>query len=158
MSAPVAYRTIEFGHRAPEEYSTFSNFTPSPIELAGRTWPTVEHYFQAQKFAAPEMAAHYDKIWKAETPAAAKRLGGSRQVPIRPDWDEVRDEVMRAALLAKFRTHAPLWALLDATGESPIVERTRHDTYWGVASNGVGLNRLGALLAEVRGVLRAEGA
>jgi ribA/ribD-fused uncharacterized protein len=33
------------------EYGCFSNFSPHPIRLKGKTWPTSEHFFQAQKFA-----------------------------------------------------------------------------------------------------------
>ena len=29
------------------EYGCFSNFAGYPIALAGKTWPTTEHYFQA---------------------------------------------------------------------------------------------------------------
>ena len=34
-----------------DEYGCFSNFFAAPIRLGGKTWPTSEHYFQAQKFA-----------------------------------------------------------------------------------------------------------
>jgi ribA/ribD-fused uncharacterized protein len=33
------------------EYGCFSNFSPHPITLKDKTWPTSEHYFQARKFA-----------------------------------------------------------------------------------------------------------
>ena len=33
------------------EFGCFSNFSPHPVQLKGKTWPTSEHYFQAQKFA-----------------------------------------------------------------------------------------------------------
>ena len=46
-------KTITF-YRVREPYGEFSNFSPHPIELKGRTWPTSEHYFQAQKFAGTE--------------------------------------------------------------------------------------------------------
>ncbi len=35
---------------AADEYGDFSNFSRHGVELDGRYWPTVEHYFQAQKF------------------------------------------------------------------------------------------------------------
>src|SRR5215470_11748234 len=41
-------------YRVGEPYGGFSNFSPHPVELNGRRWPTSEHYFQAQKFAGTE--------------------------------------------------------------------------------------------------------
>lgn len=33
-----------------DDYGDFSNFAARPIKVDGNTWPTSEHYFQAQKF------------------------------------------------------------------------------------------------------------
>ena len=41
-------------YRVNEPYGEFSNFAPYPFELKGKSWPTSEHYFQAQKFAGTE--------------------------------------------------------------------------------------------------------
>lgn len=54
------------------EYGCFSNFSPHGVELDGRYWPTVEHYFQAQKFSDP---TQQDRIARASTPKHAKSLG-----------------------------------------------------------------------------------
>ena len=35
-------------YRVAGPYGCFSNFAPYPIEMGGKTWPTSEHYFQAQ--------------------------------------------------------------------------------------------------------------
>ena len=51
-----------------EEYGCFSNYSPHPIRLKGKTWPTSEHYFQAQKFAG---TPHGDAIRQARTPKIA---------------------------------------------------------------------------------------
>ncbi len=45
--------TIYF-YSTKEAYGEFSNFKAYPFELKGKTWRTVEHYFQAQKFAGTE--------------------------------------------------------------------------------------------------------
>lgn len=42
--------TTRFYH-VTAEYGCFSNFSPHPIRMNGKIWPTNEHYFQAQKFA-----------------------------------------------------------------------------------------------------------
>jgi hypothetical protein len=43
---------------------------------------------------------------------------------LRSDWEEVKDEVMRRAVLRKFETHIDIRAILLATGDEPIIENT----------------------------------
>jgi ribA/ribD-fused uncharacterized protein len=99
--------------------SPFSNFYPAPFLLDGEKWPTTEHYFQAAKFPG---LAQAQKIQCAATPAVAKKLGGSRAAPLRADWETKRNDVMRAAVLAKFRQNPALAATLLATGNRDLVE------------------------------------
>lgn len=96
-------------YRVSDDFGEFSNFAPFPIELDGERWPTSEHYFQAQKFIDE---AHIKAICEANSPMIAARLGRSRKVPLRPDWESVKDSVMRKAVLAKFTQHADLKELL----------------------------------------------
>src|ERR1700730_28556 len=91
-------------------YYELSNFSPHGFQLDGAYWPTVEHYFQAQKF--PSQPAYQEKIRLARLPKDAKTLGRSRTVPLRPDWEEIKDEVMRTALRAKFLAHPDLTEML----------------------------------------------
>jgi len=67
-----------------------------------------------------------------------------------PDWEEVKEDVMRRALRAKFTQHDDLRVLLLETGEAVIVENAPGDLYWGIGRDGTGKNRLGALLMELR--------
>jgi ribA/ribD-fused uncharacterized protein len=134
-----------------DEYGVFSNFAPFPIVLEGRAWPTSEHYFQAQKFLAPE---HQEAIWRQKSPMLAARAGRSRKRPLRPDWEAVKDDVMRRAVLAKFTQHAALREALLATGDATLVEHTANDAYWADGGDGTGRNRLGEILMEVRELLR----
>jgi ribA/ribD-fused uncharacterized protein len=76
---------IRFGSLR-EDYGFFSNFAPTPITLRGKTWSTVEHFFQAQKFAN---TAHEEAIRLARSPTIAARMGRSRQRPLRPDWEQL---------------------------------------------------------------------
>lgn len=144
--------TIEF-YSVSDEYGAFSNFAASPIRLGGKTWPTVEHFFQAQKFKGQAQA---DKIRKAKTPMLAARLGRSRKVKLRRDWEKVKDSVMYSAVLAKFQQHEELRALLLSTAEAKIVEHTENDNDWGDGGDGRGLNKLGRILMKVRAALRAS--
>lgn len=141
---------IQF-YRTQDPYGEFSNFAAFPIRLKERDWPTVEHYFQAQKFAGTE---HEEVIREVRSPMIAARLGRDRSRPLRPDWDSARDEVMREALRAKFDQHPRLRSLLLRTGGARLVEHTRNDRYWGDGGDGTGRNRLGELLEEIRTELR----
>ena len=85
----------------------------------------------------------------------AARMGRSRARPLRPDWDQVKDEIMLRAVRAKFTQHVDLAALLLSTGGALIVECSRRDTYWGDGGDGSGANRLGQILMAVRAELRA---
>jgi hypothetical protein len=135
-------------------YYELSNFSPHGFQLDGAYWPTVEHYFQAQKF--PTQSAYKDKIRQARSPKDAKALGRSRKVPLRPDWEEVKEEVMRRALRAKFLAHPELTAVLLGTEGRELIENAPSDYYWGCGSTGTGKNRLGSLLMELRAALRVE--
>jgi ribA/ribD-fused uncharacterized protein len=112
----------------------------------------VEHYFQAQKFPGTE---HAENIRLAEKPAIAKRMGRSRKVTLRPDWEQVKDDVMRRAVRCKFETHPELRELLLSTGDEELVESAPGDYYWGCGKTGTGRNMLGKILMEVRAALRA---
>jgi ribA/ribD-fused uncharacterized protein len=140
-------------YRVNEPYGEFSNFAPFPVKLNGQTWPTTEHFFQAQKFAGSE---HEHVIRKANSPMTAAHLGRSRKLPLRRDWESAKDNVMREALRAKFTQHANLRILLLGTGDALLVEHTKKDGYWGDGGNGTGKNRLGQLLMELRAELSTE--
>jgi ribA/ribD-fused uncharacterized protein len=136
-----------------DEYGCFSNFAHYPIRLRGRTWPSNEHYFQAQKFPGTEQE---EAIRKAKSAVAAKRLGRSRKFRLRRDWEQVKDAIMREAVLAKFTQHDDIRAVLLGTGDAVLVEHTRTDDYWGDGGDGHGKNRLGKILMSVRDELRAR--
>ncbi|MCZ5120826.1 N-glycosidase YbiA, partial [Escherichia coli] len=46
----VMQDTIINFYSTSDDYGDFSNFAAWPIKVDGKTWPTSEHYFQAQKF------------------------------------------------------------------------------------------------------------
>ena len=126
------------------EWFFLSNFYLCVVLFEGEEYPSVEHGFQASK--TTDFALRH-QIAAAETPGMAKRLG--RSVPLRSDWEEVKDEVMLALLRSKF-SEPYLSTLLRRTGRRRLVERNDWgDSYWGVC-DGVGLNRLGTLLEKVR--------
>jgi ribA/ribD-fused uncharacterized protein len=136
-----------------DTHREFSNFAAFAIDLDGLHWPTVEHYYQAQKFADPEIQR---LIRAAEKPAIAKSLADKHKAAVRPDWDRVKDEVMYRAVARKFALHRQLRELLLATGEEDIAETAPSDYYWGIGRDGTGQNRLGRIIERIRAELRAS--
>ena len=75
-------------------------------------------------------------------------------MPTHRAGERVKDDVIRRAVAAKFRTHADIRAILLSTGDDEIVEATTTDHYWGRGSTGTGKNMLGRILMRTRGRLR----
>jgi ribA/ribD-fused uncharacterized protein len=118
------------------EYRFLSNFYASPVTmrlgLAELTFPTSEHAFQASKAVIPGhvMQPGVIAIRDADTAREAKRMG--RAVMLRPDWDQVKKQVMLEILLAKFTQNSGIRASLLATAPARLTEGNRwHDNYWG---------------------------
>jgi ribA/ribD-fused uncharacterized protein len=144
---------IQFNSKS-ATFNELSNFHPVKITIDDKEYPSVEHYFQAMKFTLnPDFQ---EKIVAAKTAAMAKALGGTKVIPIRADWDTVRDDIMRAGLRAKFTQHEDLKQLLISTGDKILQEASPTDVYWGIGKSGKGQNRLGVLLMELRDELAAE--
>ena len=138
-------------YRADDEYGCFSNFSPHPVKMKGKVWPTSEHYFQAQKFVG---TAHEEEIRRVKSPMIAARMGRDRKRPLRHDWESAKDEIMFEAVRAKFTQHEELRKILLATGDAEIIEHTGKDSYWGDGGDGSGRNMLGKTLMLVREELR----
>jgi len=149
--------TIYF-YKVNDPYGCFSNFSPHWVHLRGTDWPTVEHYYQAQKFVGTVDAALVAVIHAAQTPEQAAALGRDRTRQVRPDWARVKAQVMRDAVLKKFLTHTDIQAILISTGEHPIVENSQTDYYWGCGGDKNGQNHLGKILMSVRQEIRQRSA
>lgn len=138
-------------YKVNEEYGCFSNFSKHGFELNEKYWETSEHFFQAQKFVGSE---HEEEIRLAKTPMVAAKMGRDRTRPLRENWEEVKDEIMRIAVLQKFKSIEDIRDILLSTGEEEIVENTSNDYYWGCGKDGTGRNMLGKILMETREILR----
>jgi N-glycosidase YbiA len=135
-----------------------SNFAPTPglrlpvgyhghHEREHVAVPTVEHWFQACKATSREQ---FDRILACSTAAASKRAG--RATELRPDWEQVKFDVMLRALRGKFALE-PYRSALLLTGERPLAEASPHDFVWGCrdpADTFTGRNLLGLALMQVR--------
>lgn len=67
----------------------------------------------------------------------------------RIDWENIKNQVMWKALVAKFSQHEVLKQLLLSTGNRTLIEDSPHDSYWGIGNDGKGLNMLGKMLEAV---------
>ena len=82
--------------------------------------------------------------------------GRDRGRPLRRDWEQVKDDVMREAVRQKFLTHHDIQQILLSTGDEELIEATTNDYYWGCGTNRTGKNMLGKILMEVRAEIRAD--
>lgn len=134
------------------EYFFLSNFFYSPFEFDGEIYATVEHAFQAAKTFDTEQR---QSIRLSASPAQAKQMG--RAVQLRPDWEQVKFDIMLALLRLKFSQADLRQKLLD-TGDSELIEgNTWGDKVWGCVSykgQWIGRNHLGKLLMQVRADIR----
>jgi len=136
-----------------DPFKPFSNFTRRPFTLDGEQWPTVEHYFQAQKNLEDDEFQR--AIRDTNDPAVAKRLG--RRVQLRDDWDDIKYDVMAQAVRAKFEQNSGLRDLLVSTGDRAIHE-DRADPWWGGGPNYPdGRDWLGQILMELRDLIGGGG-
>lgn len=143
-------------------YFEFTNFWPGdPVLIDGKSWPTTEHYYQAQKFVG-ENEYIQEIIRNMATPDEVFKLAntrdGTEKDKIRKDWNDILVDVMRKAVKAKFEQYPDLMEVLKSTKDSELIEWSKHDAFWGVANKTrdgytavTPLNNwLGKLLMEVR--------
>ncbi|EAC3108675.1 NADAR family protein [Listeria monocytogenes] len=129
------------------DYGCFSNFSLHPVVIDGVTYPTTEHYFQAQKFIDNKIIK---KVINTKKPIDAAKLGRNRDFPLRKGWESMKDEVMLKAIRAKVEQHSEVKEMLLSTENAILVEHTEKDYYWGDGGDGSGKNRLGKILMKVR--------
>ena len=114
---------------------------------------TVEHWFQACKATSRRQ---FDVILACGTAAAAKHAG--RETDLRPDWEQVKFEVMLCALRGKFALE-PYRSGLLLTHPRPLAEDSPSDFVWGARDRDSGYggqNLLGLALMRVRDELSAD--
>lgn len=149
---------IRFYRANEKPYGAFSNLLKRPIQFEGEVFATAEHAYQAGKARKPAV-----RKWLMEAPSPsllAMAAHGLYVWDIAEDWSKIKFDRMKRVLIAKFTQHEDLKALLLSTGTARLVESATVDNavnrLWGEV-NGVGQNKLGVLLMEVRAeILAAE--
>src|SRR6187431_1362902 len=95
------------------DYRFLSNFWLEPR----RRLLSAEHFYQAAKATNPADRA---RIMMALTPGEAKQA--AREIPLRPDWDAIKETVMLDQIRTKFWSDESLAEMLLSTGTEELVE------------------------------------
>lgn len=125
------------------EYWFLSNMFPCELQVNGLTFTCAESCFQSFKTTDPEERKRFQNLNGFD----AKKLG--RKIKLRPDWNDIRIDVMKAVIKVKFKQHPELTKKLISIKEPIVEDNTWNDTFWGVC-NGKGANNLGKILESVR--------
>ena len=140
--------------RFKEKYNFLSNFSYSKVEYEGYTYMNVESAFQAQK----NESSVYKLGMQFNDPSTAKKDG--RIIELRPDWEQVKDNLMYEIVKAKFEQNDVLKTQLLNTNDEVLVEgNTWHDNYWGMCNcerctRKNYSNNLGKILMRIREELK----
>lgn len=158
-------------------HGTFlSNFYATPIELNGKTYPSVEHAYQASKFLTVDWS-NIQQETKDEIKELLKLKGYSAQIIYGDElfidekmtagniktiadvlrkygyadkeWEDKRVKIMINILLQKFKSEEMKIKLRETNGKELIEGNDWNDTLWGVC-DGSGRNILGIILMEIR--------
>ncbi len=105
-------------YKVNEEYGCFSTFSKHGSTLDGKYWMTSEHYFQAKKFEGTE----YEEIIRLlNNPMDVAIKGRDKSLPLRKDWEDIKDDIMKKAVLEKFSQNTSIRNILISTKDEVIV-------------------------------------
>ena len=137
-------------------FGCFSNYFTSEFDYKGVHFHSAEAAFQGMKGGSLECLQEFAMM----SPSDAKKAG--RSVELRPDWEQIKDQVMYEVCLAKFMQNPQMASTLLKTDDMTIVEDTTgwHDNYWGICccpkcATKVKKNMLGCILMGVRRDIKA---
>lgn len=153
-------RDVVVFHKTKERWGELSNMASGfPLIVVGRVWPSSEALYQACRF--PDLPDVQQMIARQASAMAAKMKSKPHRGATREDWPRIRLRIMRWVLRVKLAQHMKRFgAVLLATGDAAIVERSAKDRYWGAVESEDGTlegqNVLGRLLMELREELRTK--
>ena len=135
------------------EFFCLDNFSSFAIMYNGESYPTIEHAYQAGKFAKhhPKIAAQIRVAISAyESKKIAERNANKKD----PEFDNFKVALMEELLRLKLAQHPYVKTKLLETGDYPICEDSPKDTFWGIGADKKGRNELGKLWMKLREELR----
>ena len=134
-------------------YLVLSNFYEDrnyPFTFMGLTFISAEPAYQSAKSLDPEIRKKFCNLHPREA-----KIYGNR-IELRPNWDNIKDDIMYEVIRAKFSPHPALQQRLVDTYPSILIEgNTWHDNHFGSCSclkcaNKEKENVLGKLLMRFR--------
>jgi hypothetical protein len=141
--------TIRFGSASGKSpYISFSPLYKADFTLDGKTYATVEHYVQSQKYAATD-PEYSEQLRLTEKPATLRLLASTKKHPAPADWESQLHNMYTAGSIAKFAAHPTLREVLQSTGAAKL-ENESTDAILGIGVDGCGSNILGAALMVSR--------
>jgi ribA/ribD-fused uncharacterized protein len=159
MNIDLTHKTYQRSEVCPfrktkERFGGLSNMAAGfPITINGIDIRTSEALYQACRY--PLRIDVQENIIKQKSPMTAKMVMKPFKEFGRPDWQEVKFDVMFWCIKVKLaQNYKSFGAVLDSTGEKPIVEDSARDFFWGAKPNNndqlIGYNVMGQLLMKLR--------
>ena len=144
-----------------QDCCVLSNFSACALVWKGIRFDTSAAAYHYEKFddGAGALADVRSIQWNIRTANSAHeafKIAERNRVHRRPDWDEVKVDIMRSILRAKVQQHEYVRRKLLDTGDRKLIENSWRDDFWGWGPNRDGLNMLGRLWMEVRAELRSQ--
>lgn len=137
-----------------QDFYVLSNFSSFSLKWKGWRFDTSEAAYHWEKFPFNPSVAN--RIIEAPSAHLAFQIAAENKHLRRPDWDEVKVDIMRDILRAKADQHEYVRRKLLATGNRELIEDSWRDDVWGWGPNKDGQNLLGKLWMEVRDELTAS--
>jgi ribA/ribD-fused uncharacterized protein len=141
--------TIRFGSASGKSpYISFSPLYKADFTIDGKTYATVEHYVQSQKYATTD-PEYSEQLRLTEKPATLRLLASTKKHPAPADWESQLHTMYSTGSIAKFAAHPTLREVLQSTGAAKL-ENESTDAILGIGVDGCGSNILGAALMVSR--------
>ena len=138
-----------------QDFYVLSNFSAFSLRWNGIRFDTSEAAYHWEKFPSARSVEVRNAIRFAASAHEAFKIAEKHKAERRPDWDDVKVEIMRAILRAKVDQHEYVRRKLLATGDRELIEDSWRDDFWGWGPNRDGANMLGKLWMEIRMEVRA---
>jgi hypothetical protein len=137
-----------------QEFYVLSNFSSFRLFWKGHDFPTSEHAYHWEKFSNNPNCQSY--ILESRSAHDALKWAQYWSNLVRPDWNDIKVDVMRDILRAKVQQHEYVRKKLLETGDREIIENSWRDNFWGWGPGRDGLNMLGKLWMEVRSEIKHD--
>ena len=146
VAASNAIRFSSASGKSP--YISLSPLYKSDFTIDGKSYATVEHYVQSQKYATTD-PDYSEQLRSTEKPATLRLLASTKKHPAPADWDSQLLNTYTTGNIAKFGAHPELLATLQSTTDKTL-ENESTDAVLGIGAEGSGQNIIGVSLMMAR--------